>query len=86
MASVLRNDLLVSLVDTALETAIASVATSYRAQWTADDGTQSDPMNLSADLQSFLQNRKEIMGMMVKRLIRKSNRNKVYGLVDAGKI
>jgi hypothetical protein len=85
MASTLRIDLLNALVDAELETAIDNVTTNYRAQWDATDGTQSDPMN-SADIQNFLQFRKEIMGVMTKRLLRKLNRNKVYGLQDAGVI
>jgi hypothetical protein len=83
MASTLRIDLLNSLADAALETAIGTVTTSYKSQWTADDGTQSNPMN-SADIQTYLQFRKEIMGVLTKRLLRKVNRNKVYGLSDAG--
>jgi hypothetical protein len=83
MASTLRTDLLNSLVDSALETAIGTVTTSYKSQWTADDGTQSNPMN-SADIQTYLQFRKEIMNLMTKRLLRKGQRNKTYGLVDAG--
>jgi hypothetical protein len=84
MASTLRIDLLNALADSALETAIAAVATNYRSQWTADDGTQSNPMNMAADLQSYLQFRKEIMDVLTKRLLRKGKRNKTYGLVDAG--
>jgi hypothetical protein len=83
MASTLRADLLLSLADTALETAISTVTSSYKSQWDATDGTQSNPMN-SADIQTYLQFRKEIMGILMKRLARKSNRNKVYGLADAG--
>jgi hypothetical protein len=83
MASTLRIDLLNSLADAALETAIGTVTTSYKSQWTADDGTQSNPMN-SADIQTYLQFRKEIMGVLTKRLLRKVNRNKTYGLADAG--
>jgi hypothetical protein len=83
MASTLRIDLLNSLADTALETAIGTVTTSYKAGWTADDGTQSNPMN-SADIQTYLQFRNEIMGVLTKRLMRKLRRNKTYGLVDAG--
>jgi hypothetical protein len=86
MASTLRIDLLNSLVDSALETAIGTVTTSYKSQWTADDGTQSNPMNMAADLQNYLQFRKEIMNLMTKRLVRKSLRNKTYGLADAGVI
>jgi hypothetical protein len=86
MAGILRHDLLASLADSALETAIAAVATNYRSQWTADDGTQSNPMNMAADLQSYLQFRKEIMDVMTKRLLRKGKRNKTYGLADAGVI
>jgi hypothetical protein len=85
MASTLRIDLLNSLADAALETAIGTVTTSYKSQWTADDGTQSNPMN-SADIQTYLQFRKEIMGVLTKRLLRKVNRNKTYGLADAGVI
>jgi hypothetical protein len=85
MASTLRIDLLNALVDAELETAIDNVKTNYLAQWTADDGTQSDPMN-SADIQNFLQFRKETMNVMIKRLLRKGRRNKTYGLVDAGVI
>jgi hypothetical protein len=84
MAGILRHDLLASLADSALETAIAAVATNYRSQWTSDDGTQSNPMNMAADLQSYLQFRKEIMDVMTKRLLRKGKRNKTYGLADAG--
>jgi hypothetical protein len=83
MSSTLRIDLLNSLADAALETAIGTVTTSYKSQWTADDGTQSNPMN-SADIQTYLQFRKEIMGVLTKRLLRKVNRNKTYGLADAG--
>jgi hypothetical protein len=80
MASTLRIDLLNSLADAALETAIASVATNYRSQWTAGDGTQ----KATADVQNYLQFRKEIMNVMTKRLLRKGKRNKTYGLADAG--
>jgi hypothetical protein len=83
MASTLRIDLLNSLADAALETAIGTVTTSYKSQWDATDGTQSNPMN-SADIQTYLQFRKEIMGVLTKRLLRKVNRNKTYGLADAG--
>jgi hypothetical protein len=41
-------------------------------------------MNMAADLQSYLQFRKEIMNVMTKRLVRKGLRNKTYGLADAG--
>jgi hypothetical protein len=85
MASILRTDLLNALVDAELETAIDNVTTNYKAQWTADDGTQSDPM-AAADVQNFLQFRKEVMGYMTKRLMRKLRRNKTYGLADAGVI
>jgi hypothetical protein len=85
MAAILRIDLLNTLVDAELETAIDNVTTNYRSQWTSDDGTQGDPM-AAADIQNFLQFRKEIMGVMTKRLLRKLNRNKVYGLQDAGVI
>jgi hypothetical protein len=78
MAGILRHDLLASLADSALETAIAAVASNYRSQWTSDDGT-----NLG-DVQNYLQFRKEIMDVMTKRLLRKGKRNKTYGLQDAG--
>jgi hypothetical protein len=38
----------------------------------------------SADIQTYLQFRKEIMNLMTKRLLRKGQRNKTYGLADAG--
>jgi hypothetical protein len=85
MASTLRVDLLNALVDAELETAIDNVTTNYKSQWTADDGTQSDPM-AAADVQNFLQFRKEIINVMTKRLLRKGQRNKTYGLADAGVI
>jgi hypothetical protein len=80
MASILRQDLLASLTDSALETAIASVASNYRAQW--PEGSIKD----TSDPQLFRQFRGEIMRYMVRRLNRKNLRNATYSLADAGRI
>jgi hypothetical protein len=80
MASILRADILNNLVDAALETAIASVATNYRAQW--PEGTPKD----TSDPQLFREFRKEILRVLTRRLNRKSLRNATYALQDGGRI
>jgi hypothetical protein len=80
MASILRADILNNLVDAALETAIASVATNYRAQW--PEGT----INPATDVQLAKQFRGETMRLMLRRLNRRILRNATYSAQDAGRI
>jgi hypothetical protein len=80
MASILRTDILNNLVDAALETAIASVATSYRSQW--PEGT----INPATDVQLAKQFRGETMKLMLRRLNRRILRNATYSAQDAGRI
>jgi hypothetical protein len=82
MASILRADILNTLVDSELETAIAAVQTKYNSQWDATDGT----VNPTIDVQFAKQFRGEILKVMTRRLLRRNQRNATYSAQDAGRI